>query len=240
MYKGKIRILVAEDEPNYLRLMKLNLEGRGYEVVTAHNGELAIDLVATTAPDLILLDVRMPRVDGYEACQRIREFSIAPIIMVTGLCEEADKIKGLDLGADDYLTKPFGVNELLARVRSALRRSGMVDTTPPPEAFHAGALCINFAQQRVFVGEQEIELTATEYRLLCELARHAGKVLTPPYLLQKIWGNGREADTQLVWQAIHRLRHKLEQSPGTPWIVNKPGMGYVLVSPEALAGGNEE
>ena len=233
MNKGKARILVADDEPRYIRAVKFNLEASGYEVISAQDGETAVELAAAQAPDLILLDIRMPRVDGYEACRRIREFSMTPIIMLTAMAEEADKVKGLDLGADDYVTKPFSADELLARVRAALRRGRLSEQAAPQPAFQMGDLHIDFAQQRVFAGANEVELTPTEYRLLCELAQQAGRVLLPEYLLEKVWGVGYEGEVQLVWQAVHRLRQKIEPDPRTPhYIHNRPGIGYVLALTE--------
>ncbi len=233
MSKGKIRVLVADDEPRYVRAIKVNLEASGYEVLTARDGQMAVEMAAEEEPDLILLDVRMPHVDGYEACRRIREFSVTPIIMLTALAESADKVKGLDLGADDYVTKPFSADELLARVRAALRRGSLSEQSEARPVFQSGELQVDFARQRVFVGDREVNLTATEYRLLSELARQAGSVLLPEYLLEKVWGVGYAGETQLVWQAIHRLRQKIERSPRAPeYILNKPGIGYYVARPD--------
>ncbi len=229
MNKAKARILIADDEPRYVRAIKFNLEASGYEVIAAQDGETAVELAAAQAPDLILLDIRMPVLDGYEACRRIREFSLTPIIMLTAMAEEADKVKGLDLGADDYITKPFSADELLARVRAALRRGQLSEQLAPQPAFQTGDLRIDFAQQRVFVTDKEIGLTRTEYRLLCELAQQAGRVLLPDYLLERVWGVGYEGEVHLVWQAVHRLRQKIEPDPHTPrYIQNRPGIGYLL------------
>ncbi len=229
MNKAKARILIADDEPRYVRAIKFNLEASGYEVIAAQAGEKAVELAAAQAPDLILLDIRMPVLDGYEACRRIREFSLTPIIMLTAMAEESDKVKGLDLGADDYITKPFSADELLARVRAALRRGQLSEQPAPQPAFQTGDLRIDFAQQRVFVTDKEIGLTRTEYRLLVELAQQAGRVLLPDYLLEKVWGVGYEGEVHLVWQAVHRLRQKIEPDPHTPrYIQNRPGIGYLL------------
>lgn len=232
MKKGRTQILVVDDEPIYIRVVRLNLEARGYHVVSASNGQAAIDLIAHEEPDLILLDVRMPGMDGYEVCQRIREFSRVPIIMLTARTETADKVMGLDAGADDYVTKPFSADELLARVRAALRR---VEDAPRPSAesvFHAGDLTVDLARQRVFVREQEVRLTPTEYRLLSELVKHAGQVVIPDYLLERVWGVGYEGEEQLLRQAIHRLRRKIERAPDAPpYIETRPGIGYIFVLP---------
>jgi len=233
MNKGKVRILVVDDEPRYVRAIQVNLEASGYEVLAARDGQTAMDLAASEEPALILLDIRMPGLDGYEVCRRIREFSAVPIIMLTALAEDADKVKGLDIGADDYVTKPFSADELLARVRSTLRRIELSERQEPRPTFQAGDLLVDFARQRVFVCDQEANLTPTEYRLLCELVGQAGRVLVPEYLLEKVWGMGYEGENRLLWQAIHRLRRKIERDPRSPqYIQTRPGMGYVFVLPE--------
>jgi two-component system, OmpR family, KDP operon response regulator KdpE len=232
MNKGKARILVVDDEPRYIRAIQVNLEASGYKVLTARNGQTAIELAANENPDLILMDIRMPGLDGYEACRRIREFSAAPIIMLTALAESANKVKGLDMGADDYVTKPFSADELLARVRAALRRIELSDGPKPQPAFQAGDLMVDFTQQQVFVCGREVNLTPTEYRLLCELVRQAGRVLVPEYLVEKVWGVGHEQDNHLLWQVVHRLRRKIERDPQNPqYIQTKPGIGYIFVPP---------
>jgi DNA-binding response OmpR family regulator len=229
----KPRILVAEDEPRYIWAIQTNLEARDYEVLTASDGEQAVQLAADAQPDLILLDIKMPGVNGYEACRRIREFSTVPIIMITAMAEEADKVLGLDLGADDYVTKPFSVPELLARVRAALRRVEFTEGLPSDSTYDAGALRVDFAQQRVFVRGQETELTPTEYRLLCELVKQPGRVLVSDYLTERVWGSGYEEGDKLIRQAIHRLRRKIEADPRHPeFIRTRPGLGYVFLPPE--------
>ncbi len=233
MNKGKIRILVVDDEPRYVRAIQVNLEASGYEVLTAQDGRAAVEQVVSENLDLVILDVRMPGMDGYTACQRIREFSAIPIVMLTALAEDADKVKGLDLGADDYVTKPFSASELLARVRSVLRRVDMSEWHEGRPALQAGDFKIDFAKQRVFIGEQEVNLTPTEYRLLCELAKHPGRVLVPEYLLENVWGVGYEDETRLLWQAIHRLRGKIERNPREPeYVHTRPGLGYVFIPPQ--------
>ena len=212
----KIRILVAEDEPRYIWAIQTNLEARDYEVLTATDGQQAIDLAADAQPDLILLDIKMPVVNGYEACRRIREFSTVPIIMITAMAEEADKVLGLDLGADDYVTKPFSVPELLARVRAALRRIEFAEGVPSDSTYAAGDLRVDFAQHRAFIRGQEVELTPTEYRLLCELVKQPGRVLVSDYLTERVWGPGYEEGDKLIRQAIHRLRRKIEADPRHP------------------------
>jgi DNA-binding response OmpR family regulator len=233
MNKGKVCILVVDDEPRYIRAIQINLEASGYEVITARDGQTAIELAASEEPDLILLDIRMVGLDGYEVCRRIREFSVVPIIMLTALAEDADKVAGLDVGADDYVTKPFSADELLARVRAVLRRVELSERQDPSSTFQAGDLLVDLAQQRVFVRSQEVNLTPTEYRLLCELVRQAGRVLVPEYLLEKVWGMGYEGENRLLWQAVHRLRRKIERDPRNPQhIQTRPGIGYVFAFPQ--------
>ncbi len=230
---NKVRILVVDDERRYVRAIQVNLKASGYEVLTASNGQTAVDLVATEELDLIVLDIRMPGMDGFEVCQRIREFSAVPIIMLTALAADADKVKGLDIGADDYVTKPFSAEELLARVRAALRRVELSERKEPRPTFQAGDLLVDFARQRVFVRDQEVNLTPIEYRLLCELVRQAGRVLVPEFLLDKVWGLGYEGENRLLWQAIHRLRQKIERDPRDPlYIQTRPGIGYVFALPD--------
>ncbi len=233
MTKSKTRVLVVDDEPRYVRAISVNLEASGYQVLTAPDGNRAVEAAAAEAPDLILLDIRMPGMDGYEACRRIREFSSVPIIMLTAKAEAADKVQGLDAGADDYVTKPFSADELMARVRAALRRVELASQPAPRAFFEAGELVIDFAQQRVFVRGEEIKLTPTEYRLLSELVREAGRVLVPEHLLENVWGPGYVGENRLLWQAIHRLRHKIERDPQEPHLIQtRPGIGYVFVAPD--------
>jgi len=221
-------VLVADDEPRYVRLISANLEISGYTVVTASDGQAAVELAAQERPGLIILDIRMPILDGYAACRRIREFSLAPIILLTALAEASDKVKGLDAGADDYVTKPFSTDELMARVRAVLRRAAYTDSAARPE-FTTGNLRLDFAARRVFVQGREVALTPTEYRLLCELARQPGQMLTANQILDYVWGPGYADQDQLVWKLIHRLRQKIEPDAQHPhYIQNRPGQGYFL------------
>ena len=233
MSKSRTRILVVDDEPKYVWTTRVILETRGYEVLTAGDGQTAIELAASEEPSLIILDIKMPGMDGHEACWRIREFSMVPIIMLTALAEDTDKVEGLDMGADDYVTKPFSADELLARVRAALRRSEFSKQEELRPPFQAGDLRVDFDRQRVYVGEKEVILTPLEYRLLCELAEHAGQTLVSDYLLEKVWGMGYEEETALLRQVIHRLRRKIERDPSAPqYIQTRTGLGYVLILPE--------
>lgn len=229
----KVRILVAEDEPRYVWAIRTNLEARNYEVLTASDGQQAVQLAADAQPDLVLLDIKMPVMNGYEVCRRIREFSTMPIIMITAMAEEADKVLGLDSGADDYVTKPFSVPELLARVRAALRRVEFTEGLPSDSNTEVGELRVDFVQQRVFVRGQEVALTPTEYRLLCELVKQPGRVLVPDYLTERVWGPEYEEGDRLIRQAIHRVRRKIEADPRHPeYIHTRPGLGYVFLPAE--------
>jgi DNA-binding response OmpR family regulator len=233
MDKTKVRILVADDEPKYVWALQTILEAKEYEVLSASDGQTAVALVASEAPDLVLLDVKMPRLDGFEACRRIRQFSTVPIIMLTALADDSDKVQGLDVGADDYVTKPFSTPELLARVRAILRRNEFPPGQESSPAFHTGDLRVDFAQQRVFVSEQEVHLTPAEYRLLCEMVKQAGRVLVADHLLRTVWGMGYEGENLLLRQVIHRLRQKIEPDPRHPrYIQTRPGIGYVFMPAE--------
>jgi DNA-binding response OmpR family regulator len=232
MSTATIRILVAEDEPRYIWAIQTNLEARGYAVLTATDGLQAVELAAAERPDLVLLDIKMPGINGYEACRRIREFSNAPIIMLTAMAEDQDKVLGLDLGADDYVTKPFSVPELLARVRAALRRTQPGQPGPIGTIFEAGDLRIDFVQHHVWRQDHEVDLTPTEFRLLVELAKQPGRILVPDYLLEKVWGYGEQGSERLLRQAIHRLRSKIEDDAHHPvYIQTRAGMGYEFCVP---------
>lgn len=229
---SKIRVLVVDDEPRYLKLLRYNLEGAGYEVVTAADGEEALSQVAHKLPELIILDIRLPGIDGYQVCTKIREFSTVPIIMLTAKGEEREKVQGLRLGADDYITKPFGAEELVARVETVLRRSSIpkVDTSP---ILTIGELSIDFVQRKVTIKGREISLSPTEYRLLQCLAVNAGRVVVQEELLEKVWGpeyrEGYEGLRVYIW----RLRQKIEKDPRNPThVITKPGVGYMLAAPD--------
>ena len=223
------RVLIVDDEPRYLRLLDANLRTEGYEVVTASDGQQAVETFSSQPADLILLDIMMPRMDGFTACQRIREFSNVPIIILTAKGEEQDRVRGLDLGADDYLVKPFSATELLARVRAVLRRA-QVPTDPGQARFFTHEnLRIDFARAEVWRGNQDISLSATEYRLLLHFAHNLGKILTSEDLLTSVWGTEYKSDKEILWVSIARLRQKLEDDPHNPrHIVTRSGLGYLM------------
>ncbi len=228
---SKVQVLVVDDEPRYLKLVSYNLEAAGYEVVTAANGEEALSLVARETPDLIILDIRLPGINGYEVCTRIREFSSVPIIMLTAKGEEREKVQGLRLGADDYVTKPFGAEELMARVETVLRRSRIPEVKAPP-LVTVGDMSIDFVQRKVTIGGQEVNLSPTEYRLLQCLAVNVGRVVVQDELVGKVWGPEYRESYEGLRVYIRRLRQKIEKYPQNPtYILTKPGVGYMLEPP---------
>ena len=223
------RVLIVDDEPRYLRLLDANLRTEGYEVVTANDGQQALDVFSSQPIDLILLDIMMPRLDGFATCQRIREFSNVPIIILTAKGEEQDRVRGLDLGADDYLVKPFSATELLARVRAVLRRAQIPSEGGQARFFTHENLRIDFARAEVWRGDQVVSLSATEYRLLLQFAHNLGKILTSEDLLTSVWGPEYKTDKEILWVSIARLRQKLEDDPHTPHhIVTRSGLGYLM------------
>jgi len=228
---AKPRVLIVDDEPRYVRLIAVNLEASGYATLSARDGKSAIDLAAAERPDLVLLDIGLPVMDGFEACRRIREFSATPIIMLTAKAGEADKVRGLDAGADDYLTKPFGPAELLARIRAVLRRVTLPEELRSSPTFTSGDLSIDFAQHRVRIGAREVALSPTEYKLLAELARNAGRVIPTDELLHRIWGPEYGQETQHVRLYVSRVRQKIEADPEHPRrLTTRPGIGYMLLT----------
>jgi DNA-binding response OmpR family regulator len=224
------QILVVDDEPRYVRLMEANLLTENYDVLRAYDGQKAVETVAEYHPDLVLLDVMMPILDGISACERIREFSNVPIIMVTAKGEERDRVRGLDVGADDYVVKPFSATELLARVRAVLRRAESNGSASFQQSvFNHGNLKIDFAKAEVFKAEKMVYLSATEYRLLLQFVQNLGEILSSEDLLVNVWGDEYRNDKEILWVSISRLRHKLEDDPSSPQhIVTRSGLGYTM------------
>lgn len=222
-------ILTVDDEPRFLRLVEANLTSEGFDVITAENGKTGIDMVATHSPSLVLMDVMMPEINGLEALERIREFSTVPIIMLTAKGSEADRVEGLNRGADDYIVKPFSAVELLARVNAVLRRAKLVDHPPQQQIINHGVLMIDLAQAEVSVAEISVPLSATEYRLLLQFAQNVGQTLSAEQLLTNVWGEEYRDDKEILWVCISRLRQKLEDNPKKPaHIVTRSGMGYTM------------
>ena len=216
-------ILVVDDEPQILRVMRASLPARGYNVVTAADGEQALDEIRKQAPDLVILDLAMPGMGGLEACRRVREFSGVPIIVLSAKGAESDKIAALDMGADDYVTKPFSLDELLARVRAVLRRALAADAA----VLSVGDLTIEVNERRVTLAGAEIKLTPKEFEVLKYLAGNSGKVVTHRKLLQAVWGSESTEQTEYLRVFINQLRRKIEPDPQNPrYITTEPWVGY--------------
>lgn len=229
MPSKKELVLVVDDDIHILRMLEMILEAGGYRVVRASDGQAALDIFVEEAPDLVLLDIMMPGMDGCTVCQRIREFSQAPIIMVTAKTGDEEKVRGLDAGADDYITKPFSAMEVTARIRAVLRRTKSWDEHPEP-IFRSGELVVDFASHKVTLAGEEIVLTGNEYRMLSYLARNAGRTVTSDNILSNIWGEEYVGETPLIYVNMTRLRKKLESGPGsTEYILTRPGIGYTMV-----------
>jgi len=223
----KTRILIVDDELSILKYLHANLEAEGYEVLMAMNGVQALQMLEAELPDLVVLDIMMPEMDGLEVCRRLREWSQIPVIMLSARDDENDKVNCLDLGADDYITKPFGKDEFTARVRAVMRRAEAASPTPTIPSIKSGDLEINFSQRKVTVKGKEVALTATEYALLQELALNVGKVLTYTYLLQKVWGTDYADEREYLHVFVSRLRAKLEADPKNPrYITTVSSVGY--------------
>jgi len=229
---SKKRILIVDDELSIIKLLRANLEAKGYEVLAAMDGAEALQTFEMELPDLVILDIMMPKMDGFEVCRRLREWSQIPIIMLSARGDVSDKVKCLDIGADDYITKPFGAGELIARVRAVLRRTEVATTIPTQPSFGCGDIKISFAQRKVTVADKEVKLTPTEYSLLQELVLNAGKVLTHTYLLNKVWGPEYGEEREYLHVFVGRLRAKLEPDPTNPrYIMAVPGVGYQFKDP---------
>ncbi len=223
-------ILVAEGDVRLARYLRANLEEQHYRVLAVNQGAQFLRQLQLEEPDVILLSTFLPDMNGLELLQRLREFSRTPVVMLSDECEEDERVRLLDLGADDVVIKPFGMNELLARVRALLRRGASSMEQPPGQAvFTTGELVIDYAQHQVFVGDRQVPLSRTEYRLLSTLARNAGKVLTHEVLLERVWGPEYNREVDFIWVYISRLRHKIEDDPRRPrYILTIPDVGYKL------------
>lgn len=219
------RILVVDDEPQIRRALRTSLQAHGYEVETAGNGEDAVLAVAETAPDLVFLDLGLPDMDGTEVIRRMRAFSDVPVIVLSVRDRQADKVAALDAGADDYVTKPFGMEELLARLRAQLRRTRAEEPAPPFLRF--GDLQVDLARRLVTLRDEAVHLTPTEYALLEALVTNPGKLLTHQWLLQKVWGHGYGRATHYLRVYVRALRTKLGDAAAAPeLILTEPGVGY--------------
>lgn len=227
------RLLVVDDEPPMRRFLRASLTAAGYAVEEAGTGAEALRIAASHPPDAVLLDLGLPDLDGVEVTRRLREWSAVPIVVLSARGREADKIEALDAGADDYVTKPFAIGELTARLRAALRRSAR--TAGDEQAVVAvGDLVVDLGRRRVTAAGADVKLTPLEYRLLATLARHAGRVLTHAALLREVWGPGSTTQHHYLRVFMAQLRRKLEADPSRPqYLLTEPGVGYRLRDPEA-------
>jgi two-component system, OmpR family, KDP operon response regulator KdpE len=222
------RVLIVEDDPNIVDLMRANLAVRGFDTLVSVDGSKALALLETEQPDMVLLDLTLPEADGFELCRQIRERSNVAIIVVSARGGERDKVTALNMGADDYMTKPFGIEELLARILATLRRTRPAEavTEVAPSVITIGDVEVDLAGQRVRLAGELVHLTPTEFALLRELALNQGKLLSRTHLLRRVWGRGYETETEYVRVYIRRLRAKLEPPGSPPLIITQPRAGY--------------
>jgi two-component system KDP operon response regulator KdpE len=226
------RVLVVDDEPQIRRALRTSLQGHGYEVETAGTGEEALLAAAETAPDLVFLDLGLPDLDGTEVIRRLRTFSEVPVIVLSVRDRQADKVAALDVGADDYVTKPFGMEELLARLRATLRRSHAEEPAPPAQRF--GELRVDLAKRLVTLGDEPVHLTPTEWGLLEALVANPGKLLTHQWLLRRVWGQGYGQESHYLRVYVRALRKKLGDAAAAPsLILTEPGVGYRWIAEPA-------
>ena len=222
-------ILIVDDDTGLLKLIRDTLDGRGYTVQTVPTGGEAVKALSDALPDLMLLDLILPDMDGLEVCKHARQFTQLPIIVLSAVGDEKRKVEALDLGADDYLTKPFGMNELLARIRAALRRSRPPKDSGSDAVTMVGDLKIDAGRRQVTMGERDVALTPTEFNLLCQLAGSPGQAFTHQTLLQQVWGREYFDESEYLHVYVGRLRRKIEPDPGHPvYILTIPGVGYKL------------
>ncbi len=222
-------VLLVEDEAQMRRFIRASLSNHAYRVVEAERGNLALGLATSHNPDLVLLDLGLPDMDGLAVTRELRAWTAVPILVISARGQEDDKIRALDAGADDYVTKPFSMGELLARMRVALRHAAQRSQETASAVLTIGDLKVDLVARLVYVGDEEIHLTPHEYKLLVTLAKNAGKVMTHQQLLREVWGPNHGSDTQYLRVYMGQLRHKLEKSPARPrYLVTEPGVGYRL------------
>lgn len=222
-------VLVIEDEPQIRRFLRATLPAHGYRLLEAETAQEGLTQAAMYQPELIILDLGLPDLDGLDVTRRLREWTTVPILVLSARGQETDKVAALDAGADDYLTKPFGIQELLARLRVALRHATRLTQEPGEPVFTAGELQVDLGRRRVYVANHEVHLTPIEYKLLTILVRSAGRVVTQRQLLQDVWGPHQTSATHYVRVYMGQLRHKLEVNPARPrYLVTEPGVGYRL------------
>ncbi len=226
---NKMLILVVEDDPAIRNLMSTTLKANDYRFITAENGAKALMQVSASQPDAVLLDLGLPDMDGVDIIRNIRSWSQMPIIVISARSEDADKIEALDAGADDYLTKPFSVEELLARLRVTQRRLSFLQTASPDPVFRNGNLKVDYSAGTAWLGEEPLKLTPIEWKLLCVLCQNTGKVLTHTFITQKIWGSSMESDVASLRVFMATLRKKLSALDGTQYIQTHIGIGYRMI-----------
>ena len=225
---GSARVLVIDDEPQIRRFLDISLRAQGYQVFTAETGEAGLLALATQGADLVILDLGLPDIDGHEVLKRLREWSEVPVILLTVRADEREKVAALDAGANDYVTKPFGVQELMARVRALLRTQATKDETPP--VFDDGLLRIDLARREVLLRGEAVQLARKEYALLALLLRHSGRVVTQPQMLRELWGESHQDDTHYLRVLVGKLRQKIGDNAAAPrWIVTEPGVGLRFI-----------
>jgi DNA-binding response OmpR family regulator len=223
------RILIVDDDPAIRKFIRANLTARGYEVLLAFDGEEGLQVLEKELPDLIILDIMMPKVDGLEVCRRVREWSKIPIIMLSAQDGEMDKVSCLDYGADDYLTKPFSLKELLSRIKAVLRRAGDEGDKAPLYRYQIGELVVDLNQNRVSLNQKDVSLTATEFKIIAYLAVNAGRMLTYDQILSKVWGEEYGGDNHLLQVSMARLRKKLnDDGKKSQYFENRVGIGYSM------------
>ncbi len=226
------RILVVDDEPQILRFLGTSLKAHGYEVLEAATGGEGVELARQEQPDLIILDLGLPDIDGTDVLAQVREMSSVPVIVLSAREGETDKVGALDLGADDYVTKPFGVGELMARVRTTLRRGGAGEQSEPT-TYSGGGLSVDIDRRRVSLGEEEIKLTPKEFGILTMLVKQVGRVVTHHAILREVWGPTFTSETHYLRVYVGQLRQKIEKNPAQPeFILTEPGVGYRLAEEE--------
>ena len=231
MTRDRPRVLVIEDEPPIRRFLRTSLDAEGFEVIEAESGARGLETAASARPDCVILDLGLPDMDGVEIIRRLREWSRVPVVVLSARSLEAEKVAALDAGADDYVTKPFGVRELFARLRVALRHAALLENGLQSAVFESGDLKVDLAARRVTLGGREIHLTPTEYRLLSTLVRHSGKILTQRFLLKEVWGPAYIERPHYLRVYMANLRQKLETNPAQPVrLLTETGVGYRLVS----------
>ncbi|MBQ2275978.1 MAG: response regulator transcription factor [Lachnospiraceae bacterium] len=239
MKNQKTTILIIEDEKNICEFMSTSLTGHGYKIITAQTAKEGISLVTSQCPDLILLDLGLPDKDGICVIEQVRNWSLIPIIVISARTQEKDKVLALDLGADDYITKPFGIEELLARIRTALRHSNMAGSSSQAKIFKAKGLKINFDKRIVTINDEPVHFTQIEFKIIALLAKHSGKVLTYDFIMKQIWGPYMEEDNRILRVNMANIRRKIGNNPAEPqYIFTEVGIGYRMIEEDDITNGS--